>query len=87
MKINKKRIEEYLKFRRWNKSDLAKALNFSESYITLLLNNSREPSCEVMERFVLLTGLSLDELFFCSDMCQKTHDSAKKRTKQHKATV
>lgn len=70
IKINKERIDEFLKFRRWNRTDLAKALNFSESYITLLLNEDREPSREFMERLVMLTGLSLDALFFCSNSYQ-----------------
>lgn len=66
IKFNKPRIQEFLKFRRWKQTDFAKALNFSDSYLTLLLNGDREPSAEVMERIVNLTGLSFDDLFFCT---------------------
>ncbi len=65
IKVNQDRLTEYMTFRRWNRSELAKALDFSESYITLILNGDREPSREFMERLVSLTGLTLNDLFFC----------------------
>ncbi len=71
--INKKRLHEFMKFRRWNKTDLAKSMDFSEAYITLLLNGEREISSNVMEKLVKITGLSFDELFFCPEVCQNVH--------------
>ncbi len=71
--LNRKRLQEFLDFRRWNKTDLAKALDFSESYVTLLLSGEREISSNVMEKLTVLTGLSLDELFFCPKMYKNVH--------------
>lgn len=70
IKIKKERLEEFLKFRRWNRSDLAEALGFSDSYITLLLNEDREPSREFMERLLSVTRLELGDLFFSSSSYQ-----------------
>lgn len=65
IKIKKERLEEFMNFRRWSKTNLAQALGYSESYITLLMKEDREPSAEFMDRLVTITGLSFDELFFC----------------------
>lgn len=66
IKINKRRLNEFMKFRRWRKTDLAKSMDFSDSYITRILNGDREPSAEFIERLHILTGLPLDEIFFCT---------------------
>jgi transcriptional regulator with XRE-family HTH domain len=67
IKLNQSRLVEFMEFRRWNKSDLAKALNFSESAITLFLNEDRPPSRKFMDKLVQITGLTLGDLFFCQE--------------------
>ncbi len=84
IKINKQRLNEFMKFRRWNRTGLAQALGFSEAYITLLLNEDREPSREFMDRLSTISGLSLGELFFCFNHPQNV---AKLSTKSQKSDV
>jgi len=74
IKLNHERLNEFLAFRRWNQTDLAKAMKYSESYIALVMSDARLPSREFMARLVDITGLSLDELFFC----QKTYQNVGK---------
>ena len=85
IKPNITRIEEFLNFRRWTQADLAEAMKFSAAYITRILNGERKPTNAFMDRMVIVTGLSLGELFFSVDtpkngkeiaiMSQNCHES------------
>jgi len=70
IKINQEKLRDLMKLHDWTQRDLAKALDFSESYITLLLNGEREPSREFMARLISVSGLTLGDLFFCPDNYQ-----------------
>jgi transcriptional regulator with XRE-family HTH domain len=70
IKLNKERLIEFMEFRRWNRSELAKAMDLSESAITLVLNEDRQPSRNFMEKLISITGLTLSDLFFCADPYQ-----------------
>ena len=74
IKPNIDRINEFLEFRRWRKTDLATAMRLSESYITRIFNGEREPSRFFMDRLSCITGLSLGELFFSSNSPQNGID-------------
>jgi transcriptional regulator with XRE-family HTH domain len=72
IKMNKELINGFLKFRRWHKTDLAKAMNFSDAYITRIFNGERPPSHAFMEKLAKVTNLPPEELFFCPDTYKKS---------------
>lgn len=90
IKINQNTLSDLMKLHDWTQRDLAKALDFSESYITLLLNGDREPSREFMARLISVSGLKIGDLFFCPDDYQnvshKKHDIPKGNTRAQKST-
>lgn len=63
MKLNVKRLKEFLKFRRWNQADLARESGLSESLISLLMSGQRVGDTHTIHSLRQVTGLPLDELF------------------------
>jgi len=63
MKLNIKRLKEFLKFRKWNQADLARESGLSEPLISLLMKGERTGNTDTVLRLQQVTGLPLDELF------------------------
>lgn len=61
--LKRDRLNEFLKFRKWNQADLARALNYTEGRICQILRGDRSVSGTFMERLCNLTGDGLDQLF------------------------
>jgi len=83
IKIKKARFNKFMRSRRWNKVDLAKAMHFSGSSISLFLNEVRPPSRKFMDRSVQVTGLTWGDLFFCSNTYQRVRSVKSKIQKSN----
>lgn len=63
-KLNVRKINAILKARRWNSSQLAQEMGISPSLVSLVLRGKRRPSLDFIEKFVMLTGSSVTDVFF-----------------------
>lgn len=59
----KNNIENYRRSSRMTNSELAKAIGVCPSYVTLLLNNERQPSIEIALRLVDCFKCKFEDLF------------------------
>jgi len=59
IKIEKEKIEGWLRCREWNQKQLAEALNCDEGNLSKIINGEIEPSKQLMKKLMVLTGLDL----------------------------
>ena len=62
IRIRIEKLDDYLRFRNWTDSDLARALRVSPS-VVCRLRKGAAPSRRVMERLIALTGVGMEEIF------------------------
>ena len=60
--LKKERLDAFLTYRGWTRADLARALNISESHVSLLWSEKRLPSWKLLDKLVKITHLQPDEL-------------------------
>lgn len=65
-RLNVKKVRQILKSRRWNTTKLAQEMRVSRSLISLVLSEKRRPSLDFIEKFVMVTGSSVTDVFFLS---------------------
>ncbi|MCA9406279.1 MAG: helix-turn-helix transcriptional regulator [Candidatus Omnitrophica bacterium] len=63
MKINVKRVNEFLKFRNWRQADLARAIKVSPAQISLLMSGDRGLTVRMIDKLCEVTSLPANELF------------------------
>ena len=67
IRVNKPKLQEFKDLHGMNDSDLANALNFTAGYISRVLSGKDQPSGLFIAKLHVLTGLKMDDLFFCPE--------------------
>jgi len=59
IKVQKEKIEQWLKCREWTQTQLAEALNYDEGNLSRIIKGEIEPSKQLMKKLMVITGLDL----------------------------
>jgi len=70
IKVKVKRIREYLQKNKLKLKELAKSLEMSNAYVSLIMHRKRKPSAEFIARLLNLTGKTF-EYFFDIDFTKR----------------